>query len=144
MTTLGGNLRTFLLEDPAISAVVGDKVFQNKVPTLDERSEWPDAPYIWFMRSGTEPIPCLDQIPGTQPYREYFDLECCSPEVGQEIELAELIWQRLSYYRGQFGDTWMMAVIVNDHSEQYLYRNNEADEGLSIAALTLELIPGRN
>ena len=142
MTTLGGNLRTVLVNDLAVNGIVGARVFQNHVPSVDERRNWPEAPYIWFSRSGTDDLECLDSPQGASPWREFFDIECCAPEVGVELSLADAVKAALHYLRGGFGDQQVCCVMATDHSDDYLVRNADADAGLNIAALQVRIFTG--
>jgi len=139
--SIGPDLRTFLLNMPSLTAIIGDRVFQNKVPQLDERAEEPTLPYVWFARSGREHVRTLDDPVGELPFVEDFDLECCSYSVDEALDMAEIINQNMDNYAGDFGTSVVQYVEIQDQDDSYFPRNTEADIGVNVSALYVRIMP---
>ena len=75
MPKIEENLRTWLTGYASLAAIFGDHVHVNNIP------EEVDAPYIFASRSGTEHDGTLDESPGAQPFRQFFDVELYSHDI---------------------------------------------------------------
>ena len=90
MSDVGKNLRTYLLDDPAISfQLAAERIHQNKVPQEEI------FPFISYFRRGTQDEHTTDESNSAQPFRHLFDLECVSDDIDQALDLAELVKARL-------------------------------------------------
>ena len=127
------SLLTELKANAAIAAVVGDEVYQNVVP------EDKPGPYIWFATSGQEQMETMG--PDAQVLRHFVDLECVSLDVDQALDLADTVRQQLGLTpAGSFGTGHIAGISVSDQTDEYVPRNPAADEGQTVAALSVELI----
>ena len=141
MTTLNGNLRTFLLSLPGMSAIVDTKVYEQHVPVTDVDTGMPNTPFVWFGMGGAFYVNTTDGVPGEEPFQGEFDVECVSTDIAEAIAIANIIRQDANQYRGAFGDQSVQVVLVNDQSDTYVVRNPMADLGLSISSLAVSIIP---
>ena len=133
-TTIGEDLRTFLLEDSSIStAVGGSRCYQN------EAVENYAGTFIWYSRSDTEPLQTLDEAAGVRPWSEFIDLECISDSIDAAIDLGDLIRTKHAT-RGTFGAGTVSGLFIGSQSDNYLPRGDASDDGLNICAFNLEII----
>src|SRR5688572_11352437 len=147
MSQLAKDFRRFLLEDGTINAYVMDtdnigRIHQNKVPQDKQK------PFIWFGQSGIEQATTLDQQPGMQPFSRTFDVECVSPDINEALDLAEEVRDLCHCYRGELSadtdttePTVVQGIFVHEHDDQYFPKSIDGDEGLFVAALSIEIIP---
>lgn len=133
MADTAENFRTFLLTDATITSLVGTRVFQNSVPQAK------DLPYIWFTRRRVAYLEVLGET-GATPYQEFFDVECVDDDVDGAIDLAEAVRAQVNGHSGTMGTATYQWVNVQDQFEDYVPRNLDADEFLSIASLNVEVI----
>lgn len=131
--SIGEDLLTYLLADSSIASAVGTRCHQNKAP------HGYDGQYIWFGRAATENADAIDDAAGTAPFRQYFDVECCSDDIDEAIDLADLVKAK-HLARGSFGAGTIQGVFVTDHADDYIPRGVNSDEGMHVAALQLELV----
>jgi hypothetical protein len=129
------NLIAFLLADAAIAALVGENVHQNQVPHEAV------FPFIWLQQAGVNYEGVTDAAPGTEPDDFLFDLESVSDDVDQAAELSALVRNRLAFWRGAFGDSTVQSILVDDHEDDYLKRNENADQGIHVASLRATVSP---
>ncbi len=135
MADVAQNLRAFLLADASIAALVGASVHQNLVP------ENRPTPFIWYRQAGVAYEPITDAAAGADPDDYLYDLECVSDDLDEAANLAALVRGRLAYYRGDFGDSTVQAIFVDDHEDDYIPRNEDADAGLHAATLRATVTP---
>jgi len=135
MSSLGIDLRSYLLDDSDISDAVGaERMHQNKTP------ESYDGLYIWYSRGGTDDEDELDDEEGTAPFREFFDVEVIGRDLDAVLDAADELRSH-SKARGTFGDGTVQALFVRDHADDYLPRGIfDDDEGFHVAALQLEIV----
>ena len=131
MPSLGEDIRTWILADASIAAVVGTRVEQNKL------SQGKEGLAIWYGRATTENADTIDAAVGTVPFSQTFDLECIGPDIDAVLDLAELV-KALNYTRGSIGSGTVQGVFIDDHQDDYVSRAIGSDDGRHIAALTLE------
>lgn len=132
---IGEDLKTFLGADGTISGIVGTFVVQNHIPAEDV------SPFIWYMRRGTEYARTTDASVGDSTFGHFFDIECISEDVAEAISLADRIKVILDNFRGTFGNVTLAGAFVEDHSDEYVPRNQSGDTGRHIAALDARIIP---
>lgn len=137
MATIDENLRAYLLDDPTIAALVEDRICENRVP------QNPDLPFIWFVRSGDEDEYCLDDDPGTGPFRYTFAIECVDDDIGGTVTLSTLVKNRLNKVANgaSFGDTTVQGCWCDHQNDDYIPRAGGGDTGFHVAALQAEVVP---
>ena len=135
MGEIGVDFRTFLLAQSAITALVGTRVYQNEV-TQDGADV---SDYIWFERASIEREQVLNPATGVRPFREMLNVEAVSVSIDSVMTLADLI-RKLDGSQGAFGTGQVLALFVNEHSDDYIPRADMSDEGRHVAALVVELV----
>jgi hypothetical protein len=131
--TLGEDIRTWLLADTAIAAVVGGRVHQNKA------GDRYLGPYIWYGRATTQNEDALDDSAGTKPFSQIFDIESISDDIDEALSIADMLKAK-HLARGTFGGGKVQGVFVSDHADDYIPRGSNSDDGLHVAALQLEFM----
>lgn len=124
------DLRSFLLADTAVAALVIDRIEQDKI----DQELTTDFPRVWYQRVGRASDKCLDGASGPKQHR--FDLEVIAESAESCESVADAIWSRLDGYRGSFGDGQALGVFVEDQDDDYVPRN-ASDLGLHIASLSV-------
>lgn len=132
--TATADLRTYILADAGIAALVGTRMFSNSVPEV-----YVSVPFIWYRQARVEHLDLLGETEPV-PYREYFDLECVSTDLAGAAALAAAIKTRINGKRGVIGSGTYQAITVHDQYEDYQSRMVEADERLQVSALSVEVI----
>lgn len=132
MSDVATRLRSFLLSDASITREVGDRIHQAHVPESSE------GDYIYYQRSGIEPLRTLDAY-ALSPLYATFDVEVISRDIDQCQLIASLIRSKLDCYRGTFDDGTVQAVFVEDHNDDYIPRGTYADEGVHVAAMSVQI-----
>lgn len=132
--SLGEDLRTWLLAQPAVSAIVGSRCHQNRVPQSYKGA------YLWFSRRSLDQQDThLDQAPGADAFRQRFDLEAVSADGDTAMNLAEACRQ-LHCSRGAFGSGKVQGIFITDQADDYAPRGLMADEALDFGALDLLIV----
>ncbi len=126
------DLRTFLLADSTISGLVGDRCYQNSVPSIKTTLPW-----LWFRRSGTEPLGILGD---DEDHVVRFDVECVSDDLSDALSLRDAVVSRLRNHQGTMGDGKYNWVSADDKWDDYVPRNLAADEHLQIASVNVEVM----
>ena len=129
----GEDLRTYLLADSSVAAIIGTRCYEGEV---DESAT---LPFVWLRRRGVEYLGILGEVEGV-PYREWFDCECVADGVDAALDLADAARARLQGTSGTLGSTVYQWVAVTDQEDDYIPRQQAADERLTIASLNLEII----
>ena len=140
--TITESIAIDLLSRDEISKVVGgERVGQNNI-----RQEWAtEGAYIVFFRRGTEGEHAIDDAPGNEPFRQYFDVEIYGTDIAEVDQLAETLksgraeFSGYNLYRGNFGQGKVQGVFVTDHNDDYQPRLSMSDEGLHAAFLDLQI-----
>lgn len=128
------DVRSFMLADASIAGLVGTRVHKNHVPQDG------DTPYVSYFRGGVEYENTTDVSAGGDPFRQFFDIESVSDDVSEADTLADYVRNRFANYRGAFGDGTVQACFVSDHDDDYIPRNVDADSGLHVATIRVEVI----
>lgn len=134
MADTAENLRTYLLSASAVTTFVADRIHQNHVP--DDKSD----DYIWFRKASQQYEHHLNSAAGEAPRAIYYDVECCSRDLDRSADLADAV-RGLFPYAGTFGDSTTKGAFVNDQDEDYLPFNDDAEDGLHVQALQIEVMP---
>jgi hypothetical protein len=133
---LGEDFRTFILAQSSIAARIGARCYQNEV--TQEGADVSD--YVWFERASIEREPVLNPATGQRPFREFLNVEAVSTSISSVMALADDI-RKLDGTQGAFGTGGqVLALFVNEHSDDYLPRQDMSDQGRHIAALQVEII----
>lgn len=132
--SLATDLRAMIAADLSIAALVGDRICQGQVP---ERTA---MPYIWFQRSSTENEDTTDGSAGDPAWAHLFDMEVVADNLDDAEDIVELI-KSYHLYRGECGDSTIQGMFVEDHTDQYVRRNDFGDDGFHIPALIIRIIP---
>lgn len=132
--SIGVDLRSWLLTDDELTAIVGDRISQNMVP-----QDTGTQPYIWFARSSSDRDQDPDlSNPSAEPYRVNWDVECISQDLGIAIQLRDLI-SKNQQYKGPFGSgTIQGGIFIASASEDYQPRGISSDEGWHVETLDLQ------
>lgn len=134
MADYAENLRTFVLADVAIAAVVGTRMHQNSVP------EDAALPFIWYRQAGVVYEGCTDSAAGDEPDQYDYDVECVSDDVDEAADLAALVRPRLAFHRGTLGAGSTQGILVEDHEDDYFKRNEDADAGIHVASFRVSVM----
>ncbi len=132
MSDVATRLRSFLLSDAAITREVGDRVHQAHVPESSE------GDYVYFQRSTIEPLRTLDAS-NIDPLYTSFDVEIISRDLEQCQFIASIVRAKLDCYRGAFDDATVKGIFVEDHNDDYIPRGTYADEGVHVAAMSVQI-----
>lgn len=135
MTTIDENLKTFLQADSNITRKVGTRVYENFVPKSLI------APFIFFVQTGDDDELCLDDSPGSGPFRYRFSVECVGQSLRDSRTLATLVRSRLNKLASgtTFGDSTVQGCFAENQSDSYEARTEFT--GFHVAALDVEVIP---
>lgn len=141
--SLATDIRTHLLADPQIVAIVGDRIHEGHVPEFDPEVDDLIPAYIWLSKSGSEEDGCLDDGPGIAADRVTFDLDCFAPTKTDADTLADLVRAALHnrHKAGPVAGTTVRAVFVTDQSDDYIPQGLMSDEGQSVISYSLEVVP---
>jgi len=133
MADIGEDIRTWLLADASISAVVGTRVHQNKAPQAST------TPYIWYGRATTQNEDALADDAGTAPFSQIFDIEAISDDIDEALDIADMLKAK-HLSRGLIGGGRVQGVFVTDHADDYIPRGDNSDDGRHVAALQFEFM----
>lgn len=134
MAAIDVDLRSWLLADAAIAAATANQVHKSHAP------ESASGTYVIYLRRGLDHERTTDQQPGAAAFREYFDVEIYGDTVAAVETVAGLLRAK-DCTVGTFGERTVQAVFVEDHSDDYVPKGNDADEIIAFAALQLEIVP---
>lgn len=124
------NLRTYVMADATVAAIT-TRYYCNVVP------EGADLPFIWARRSRIVKEEVIGQAARIQA--EWYDLEAVSDDLDVAISLADAVRDRLDGTSGTMGDGSYAWVDVEDQFDDYVPRNQDADEALHIVSLVVEV-----
>jgi hypothetical protein len=133
------DLRQMLIDHPTVGALVDGRIATGWIPQLF------DLPYIWMARGAVDHAEVLDDA-GDRPFREFVDLEAVADTEEEAEELAEAVREALADWNnnratngavmGANTYTWLAAT---EQSDDYLARNAEAQDLVSIRSLQIEV-----
>ena len=133
--TISTDLRSFLLADSDIVAIVGDNVSQNKIPQGTDQ-----LPAIWFRRStSTDELTLEANVGNSVQFTEEYDIEAVSDDVEVMENLVALL-KAFQSYRGVFGVARVQGIFVDDSSDSYRPTNVSDDEGRHVGSLSFEIV----
>lgn len=115
-------LYTWLSSDAAITAVVGTRIFPQRVP------QGKDFPAITFQVIFGDHVHDLKASAGLG--RPIFQVNAISPSYLEAKDLAELIRLRLQGFRGVWGTLDVRAVLLNNLADlPFEVPKDESDQG---------------
>jgi hypothetical protein len=130
MADVCADLLDELQHDPGVRRLVEARVFAGRVPDTA-------LPFIWMQRSGIESSGAMEAE--DEPLKEMVDLECVSDDSAEALELSDAVRAALDGRRGLIGYHAYSWVGVLDASENYVPRNQDADEFLHVSSLKVEV-----
>ena len=131
MSNIAEDFKAFVTGSTAVNGVVSGRCHYNEVPQVSMR------PHIWYQRQSHEYVGALDGDSGVREVR--FDVECNSTSVSEAYDLADKVKDRLNFHSGSFGNATAQGVFVEDHDDDYIPKNNDADEGVHVAAMSVAI-----
>jgi hypothetical protein len=124
------DLRTYVLADGTVSGIT-TSYFQNTVP------EAADVPFIWCRRQRIERDETIGEARRTLAI--WYDIECVSSDLDEAISLADAVRDRLEGTSGTMGSGTYAWVTVEDQFDDYVPRNEAADESLHVISLIVQV-----
>lgn len=126
------NLRAWMVRQPAIGRLVGDRVHHVHVPQKYAGT------YVWFARGGRELADTLEMAAGTEPLGVVWDVEAISRSPDEVANLVELL-EGVHGHRGAFGDGTVQGVFVDQQADGYVPQGLGIDLGLEVAAFSMTI-----
>jgi len=139
------DVKSFLLDQPGIAALVGDRVFDNVVQP-DGDTDSPTFPYLWFSLRGIEQDDCLADEGDMEPEALFYDLELYATNHADLYRDGGLIDEIRKLHRygvdgnRAFGTGKAHYLNVADQTDDYLFRG-AFQEAAESAAFDLEIAP---
>ncbi len=138
MSDTAEKLKAFLYASADVKAVVGDRIYEDKIPQSAIKSS---LPYIWFSTRLETPSNVLAGAVGELPDSVTFDLECVSMNKPKSKDLATAVRAVLNNYRSttstDFGGGYTKSVFVRDKDSDYAPVNG--DTGKYVQAYDVEV-----
>jgi hypothetical protein len=121
------DLRTYVLAQTEISALIGSRMYLQKAP------QGASLPLIIFSLQRSSPNHHLRGYSGVT--EDTIEIECQSyTDVGAK-DLKEKVRKKLQGYRGVMGSTFVNSCFITDESDHYTDRSDASDKGIFIALL---------
>lgn len=136
MSDTAENLKAFLYASADVKAIVGDRIYEDKIPQSAIKSS---LPYIWFSTRLETPANVLNGDVGEMPDSVTFDLECVAMNKPLSKDLARFTRAILNNYRSAttgFGGGATKGVFVRDKDSDYAPVNG--DLGKHVQAFDVE------
>jgi hypothetical protein len=137
--TIDQDLMTEIVALSGVTGKIGStssRIHYNHIPESYEGT------YIFFRRStaGDDDDRSLGDASGRKyRFREFFDVEAISRDLGDEVDLA-LLLKKLDSHQGTLGDGTIQGLFVRDHSDDYIPKGVESDAGYFIGSLEIEVV----
>ncbi len=113
-----------------------DVAFHNKLVSLVDASvpvsenyvsEDKGQPRVWWQRS-TSNVELL--LSGQLSLVDTnYNVEVFGSDIDATASIADALKSSLHGFRGQMGDSFVLGMFVTDHSDEYLPRNIDTDDG---------------
>ena len=129
--SLATDVKAFMVADAAVNGVVSGRVHYNWIPQNSPR------PHIWFQRSEREEALTMDNVGGL--VRTTFDVECNSTSLSEAHDLADKVNDLFHGHSGPIVNTTSQLAQVDSQQEDYVPRNNDADETIHSASLRVSI-----
>ena len=110
--SIEAGLTAFITDDPAIAAVIDDRVF----PVFASKD--PDAPYITYRRLSTDRLRTQSGVERRTEVR--FLLTCWDDTFGGAMDLANLLRERLDATKTQWKTPVVHSCFVIDESDNFV------------------------
>lgn len=136
MADIAENLGTVIVGSTAILAVFPGAATPNAVVQSVE-PEYPPHPRIWYGRNGSNEELTLDAAGGLVEHT--FDVEVISDDLDECQDIASVVKRYLHGKRGTFGTQTVQGVFVEDQTDDYVPRGLSGEEGLHVAALSVNI-----
>ncbi len=124
---------------PAITAIVGDDIFDRKVPTFDMNTGQVDVPFLWVRLSSQRQHDIQNPIQGEKPFSKAYDIEAVAETATQTQDLVDAVYS-LPGFTGPLGAAHADGFYVDDQDGDYAIRSVAADAGLFIGSLLITVI----
>jgi hypothetical protein len=138
MSDTAEQLRAFVLASSDVKAIIGDRMYEDKVPQSMLANP---LPFIWFSTRLETPANVLNGSVGELPDNITFDLECVSRNKPTSKDLARVTRALLNNYRSStstdFGGGSTKGVFVLDKDSDYAPVNG--DTGQYVQALDVQV-----
>lgn len=139
MSDTAENLKAFLYAAADVKAIVGDRIYEDKIPQSAKTSP---LPYVWFSTRLETPSNVLAGAVGELPDSVTFDLECVSMNKPKSKDLATAVRAVLNNYKTaagstDFGGGATKSVFVRDKDSDYAPVNG--DTGKYVQAYDVEV-----
>ena len=141
MSTIPEDIRSaFLGVDPLRNLLSSDG--QNRIAENHARQEWfgDRVCFCVYTLRSTENEDTTDGTVGSQPFREFWDVEFWSTDAGQSELARRLARDNFHLHDGTFGAGQVQGVFANDHTGDYVPRVDYSGMGLQLAAMDFEIV----
>jgi len=123
-------LRTWLIAQPAVAALVGIRVYPNYAPQTAPR------PFVKFKREHEDKLNALDGTGGFgDTASAVFDLECIADTPAAATALANAIGSAIKNHTGAMGNVTCEAVIIEDEYDGFIKPTDGSDSGRHVTTL---------
>lgn len=106
---INADLRTFLLEDSDLTALIGQRIYPQ------QRPEGPFQDSIIYTELGGERTRSLQGFSGQQ--NTQFQFDCESYDYDRAKEIAGLIVDLLDCYQGTMGDSYVQGIFIEPSTD---------------------------
>lgn len=113
----------------------------NRIAENHVRQEWfgDSVCFCVYTQRSVENEDTTDGAVGSQPFREFWDVEFWSSEPGQAEAARKLARDSYHLFRGTFGAGRVQGIFADDHTGDYVPRVDFSGNGLHLAALDLQI-----
>lgn len=124
---------------PAITDLVGQDIYDRKVPTLDANTGSVDLPFIWVRASSQRQHDIQNPIQGEAAFSKSFDVEAVADTATEEQSIVDAIYT-LHGYRGVMSAAHVDGFYVIDQDADYAVRSLPADAGVFVGSLLITIV----
>ena len=124
---------------PEITALVGQKIHNAKVPTKDAVSGEVDVPFVWCRFRNDMSWGLQNPDVSQQPMGKVFDVECVGGTMDQAEAVRTAVYSTMGF-SGFAGTANMVLVTIEDQADDYAVRSAPDDSGLFICSLLVQVI----
>ena len=127
-------LRTWLIAQPAVTAIIGTRAYPAQAP---QRAA---LPMIVFTRESEDKHPALDGTGGHGDLASAeFDLECIALTAAVAGTLAAAVAEAIKDYSGEMGEHTCEAVMIRDEYDGYQKPTDGSDNGRHVTTIEFQL-----
>lgn len=131
MSRIRQTLRTYLLDQSALTALVGTRIYQSRVPKGDTPLQ--NFPAIVYRRMTGGHEHDLDGSAGVA--RARFQVTVVGTDAIAVDDICEQLRQAMQGFRGQFDTTRVTCVTLNDEVDDYIESTIGDDVGFYLTML---------